>query len=158
MTIDNAKTIISLRLRTFAVTVLLLFWIFFAYLEKGLKFPLWGLDIGMWTFLVLFTYILVIFYPVLLKYRYIYFSDDGPSIVFRFYAAGAFKGKRNSYEIPKGEFAGYEIKNYGPGLKMIVLKRRSDRKVAMYPPVHLGSLKAKELNIIKESLDKAKLN
>lgn len=158
MTFDNAKTFISLRLRIFVITVLLLFWIFFAYLEKGIKFPLLGLSIEAWTFIVLFLYVLITFYPALLRYRYIYFSDDGPSIILRFYSAGTFKGKRNSYEIPKGEFAGYELQNYTPGLKMIIIKRKVDRKVVKYPPVHLGSLKSKELNIIKESLDKALIN
>ena len=64
----------------------------------------------------------------MLKYRYIYFSDDGPIIIFRYYSVGIFKGKRNSIEIPKREFAGYKIENYTLVIfKMIILKRKIDR-------------------------------
>lgn len=154
MTFDNARTIISLRLRVFIACILLLIWVFIAYLGKDLKFPLFGLSMGTWTFIVLTAFVMFTIYPALLKYMYVYFSDDGPSIVFRFYFAGLIKGKRQSIEIPKQEFAGYSFGSYAGGLKLIYLKRKIDRKVVQYPPIYLGSLKSKELENIKNSLDK----
>lgn len=153
MTFDNAKTIISLRLRVFIATIIIITYVYFAYLGKELKFPVLGLNEGAWTLILLSIYAILAFYPMLFNYKYIYFSDDGPNIIFRFYTAGILKGKRNTVEIPKNEFAGYYIKNYAGGLKMIILKQKLDRRVADYPPIHLGSLKNKELNSIIDTLN-----
>lgn len=125
-------------------------------MEKELKFPVLGLNVGAWTLIILSIYAFLAFYPMLFKYKYIYFSDDGPNIVFRFYSVGMLKGKQNTIEVPKSEFKGYSLKNYAGGLKMIILKQKIDRRVAKYPPIHLGSLKNKELNKIINSLNNIK--
>ena len=78
MTFDNGKTIIRLRLRVFIASILLIIFIFFAYLEKDLRFPVLGLGEGAWTALVLGLYIILAFYPLALNYKYFYYSDDGP--------------------------------------------------------------------------------
>ena len=156
MTFDNAKTIISLRLRVFIASIVIIIYVYFAYLGKELKFPVLGLSDGVWTLILLSIYAILAFYPMLFNYKYIYFSDDGPKIIFRFYSVGMLKGKRSSVEIPKNEFAGFIILSYSGGLKKIVLKRKLDRRIVDYPPIHLGSLKNKELNNIVESLNEIK--
>ena len=153
MTFDNSKTIISLRLRVFIATILLIVFVFFVFLEKNIHFPVLGLGSDAWTAIVLIIYASLAFYPLVLKYKYFYYSDDGPNLVFRYYPVGLFAGKKNSVEIPKSEFAAYKIEKYFLFLKKITLSRKIDRRIAQYPEIHLGSLRKKELNKLASSLD-----
>ena len=50
MTFDNSKTI-NFRIKLFA-TILAIAWIALAYLIKLIKFPLLGIDDGIWTLLL----------------------------------------------------------------------------------------------------------
>ncbi|MEZ5001198.1 MAG: hypothetical protein R2744_10230 [Bacteroidales bacterium] len=79
MTIDNGKTIIRLRLNLFIATVLFIVYLFFAYFGKSLKFPVFGLTDTELSLILVFIYLFIAFYPMLLGYNYIYFSDDGPA-------------------------------------------------------------------------------
>lgn len=153
MTFDNGKTIIALRLRVFLATILLIIFIFFAYLEKDLKFPLLGMGSGAWTTILLFIYAIMAFYPLAFNYKFFYFSDDGPNLVFRYYPVGIFVGKKSSVEIPKSEFAGYNLSDHMLIFKKLVLARKLDRKVAQYPEIHLSSLRKKEIKILVSTLD-----
>lgn len=130
MTFDNGKTIIALRLRVFIATILLIVFIFFAFLEKKIKFPVLGLDVDGWTIIILLVYATLAFYPLALKYKYFYYSDDGPNLVFRYYPVGLFAGKKNSVEIPKKELAAYKIESYFLLFKKITLSRKIDRRIA----------------------------
>lgn len=153
MTFDNGKTIIALRLRLFLATVLLIVFIYFAFLGKELKFPVLGLTANAWITILLSIYAILAFYPLVLNYKFFYYSDDGPNLVFRFYPVGIFGGKKSSVEIPKTEFDGYTVENYAGIFKMIVLSRNIDRRSAQYPPIHLSALKRKEIRKITSSLD-----
>jgi hypothetical protein len=153
MTFDNGKTIIRLRLRVFLATILLIVFIYFAFLGKELKFPVLGLGTEAWTAIILGLYFVIAFYPLALKYKFFYFSDDGPSLVFRYYPVGIFGGKKSSIEIPKSEFVAYKITNYMILFRKLSLSRKIDRRVAQYPDIHLGSLTRKELSKLRSSLD-----
>ncbi len=153
MTFDNGRTIIALRLRLFIATVLLIVYLYLVYFGKELRFPLLGLEAGAWTTIVLAIFTIIAFYPLALNYRYFYFSDDGPVLVFRYYSVGFFAGKKQSVEIPKNEFAGYKTENYLGLFKKIILARKIDRKIAYYPLIHLSSLKKKEIVKLLSSLD-----
>lgn len=155
MTFDNGKTIIALRLRVFIATILLIVYLFLVYLENIIKFPVAGFSDTFWTLLVIGIYLILSFYPILFNYKYIYFSEDGPSIIFRFYSVGILKGKKNSVEIPKRDFAGYRFNRViGGFFTSITLQRRIDNKTAIYPPIHLSSLTRAELEKIKSALEK----
>lgn len=153
MTFDNSRTIISLRLRVFIASILLIVFVFFTFLETKINFPVLGLDSDAWTAIVLIIYAGLAFYPLVLKYKYFYYSDDGPNLVFRYYPVGLFTGKKNSVEIPKSEFVAYKIEKYFLFLKKITLSRKIDRRIAQYPEIHLGSLRKKEFNKLASSLD-----
>ncbi len=155
MTFDNSKTIIRLRLRLFIATLVMLVYVFVVYYGKQLRFPVFGIEESLATFVLTTAYLLLAFLPLLLKYKYIYFSDDGTSIIFRYYSVGLFSGNKNSVEIPKEEFAGYRIKKPFPGLVIsIILYRRMRNKVASYSPVYISSLSKSEINKIKKTLNK----
>ena len=52
MTFDNSKTIISLRIKLFGATVLLLAFIVLTYIAKMIKFPLLGMSDTTWTLIL----------------------------------------------------------------------------------------------------------
>mgnify|MGYP006283510387 CR=1 FL=1 len=154
MTFDNGKTIIRLRLRLFVASVLLLVYIYLVYYGKQLRFPILGIQEIHATLVLITLYLLFAFLPLILRYRYIYFSDDGRHIIFRYYAVGFLSGKKSSVEIPKNEFVGYDIKKSFAGLiKAIYLYRIMGNKKASYSPVYISSLSGKEIEKIKRALN-----
>ncbi len=155
MTFDNSKTIIGLRIRLFIATLIMLVYVYVVYFGKQLHFPVFGIQEFYATLILTAAYIILAFLPLLLKYKYIYFSDDGKNIIFRYYSVGLLSGKKNSVEIPKNEFLGYKITKTFPGLiKSIQLYRLMGNKKASYSPVYISSLSKSELNKIAGSLDK----
>ncbi len=157
MTFDNGKTIIRLRLRLFIATLLMLVYVYVVYYGKQLRFPVFGIEESLATLVLTAAYLLLAFLPLLLKYKYIYFSDDGNSIIFRYYSVGLFSGSKNSVEIPKEEFIAYKIKKILPGLvSSILLYRRMKNTVASYSPIYISSLSKKEIKKIQTALNKYK--
>lgn len=153
MTLDNGKTIIRLRLNLLIATVVFIIYLFFAYFEKQIKFPVLGLSVTDATLILVAIYLLVALYPMIFKYNYIYFSDDGPSVVLRFYSVGITKGTRKSIEIEKQRFVGY-VKKEGLFSSSVALMERVDRREATYPPVSLTSLTGKERKKLFTMLDR----
>lgn len=155
MTFDNSLTIIRLRLRVFIATILFLVYIFLAYFGEVIKFPLLGFSDTNLTLALIIIYIWIASLPMILKYKFIYYSDDSNKIIFRYYSVGLLKGKKSSIEIPKTDFAGYEIKRYFAGMIIaIFLSQKMDRRIARYSPVYLSSLSRKETRKILSSLDR----
>lgn len=153
MTFDNSRRIIGSRLVLFAATFPFLAFIFLAYVPKMLKFPLLGISETVWVVTLSAAYVLVAYYPTLLKYNYIYFSDDGKAIIIRYYSAGIIKGARHSVEIPKQSFSGFSKGNLIPRLiPYIILYEKRQGKIAKYPPVYLTALKRSEREKIYRSL------
>ena len=52
MTFDNSKTIISLRIKLFAVTVIFIAYLILAYAAEIIKFPLLGMSDTVWTIIL----------------------------------------------------------------------------------------------------------
>ncbi|HCC69661.1 MAG TPA: hypothetical protein DEQ09_00695 [Bacteroidales bacterium] len=155
MTIDNSKTIIRLRIRLFIATVIMLMYVFLVYFGKQLKFPIWGIEEFYATITLITLYLLLTFLPLLSRYKYIYFSDDGQDIIFRYYSVGFLRRKKSSIEIPKKEFLGYKMKKHFPGMvKSIQLYRLMGNKKASYTPVYLTALTKSERNKIVVALNK----
>jgi len=155
MTFDNSKKIIGIRIRLFIATIIMIVYIFLVYFGKQLKFPILGIEEITATLTLTAIYLLLAFMPLIFNYKYIYFSDDGTDLIFRFYSAGFFRREKHSIEIPKKEFSGYSIKKHFPGfVKSILLYRLMGNKKASYPPVYVTALSDKELSRITEALDK----
>ena len=153
MTLDNSKTIIQLRINLLIATVIFIIYLFFAYFEKKIRFPLVGLSETDATLILVGIYLLVAFYPMIFRYNYIYFSDDGPSVVIRFYSIGIIKGARKSIEIEKKRFLGYK-KNESIVRRSVSLIERADRREAIYPPVSITFLSKKERTKLYTMLDR----
>jgi hypothetical protein len=153
MTFDNSKTIIAMRIRLFITTVLLLAYIILTYIAEIIKFPIAGINDTVLTIILVGAYFLFVFYPMVLNYQYIFYSDEGDKIIFRFFTAGIIGGKKNLIKINKVDFAGYrkERKLFGL-IQSIILFHQMPEGVAMYPPVYISILSSKERAKILHSL------
>jgi hypothetical protein len=155
MTFDNSKTIISLRIKLFGATVLLLTFLALAYVVMLIKFPLLGFNESFWTVILVGIWLVLALMPIILNYQFISYSDDGEYIVFRYFSAGIVGGRKNSVEINKTTFSGYkiEIKFFGL-IQSIILFQNIQGRVANYPPVYISALNRKEKEKIINSLNR----
>jgi hypothetical protein len=154
MTFDNSRTIISLRIKLFGATVLLLAYITLAYVAKMIKFPFLGMSDTIWTLTLVTVYLIIVFLPMVLNYQFLFFSDDTEKIVFRYFTSGIVGGKKNSVEIEKRSFHGYKIESRFFGLiQSITLFQMFKEGVAKYPPVYISALSREEKAKIIKSLN-----
>ncbi len=154
MTFDNGKSIISLRIKLFAVNVIFIAYIILTYFAELIRYPVLGLSDREWTMILAPIYLFLVFLPVILNYQYIRFSDDGDFIVFRYFTSGIFGGRKNSVEINKATFTGYKIEKSYLGLRQnLILYQKFKEGVAQYPPIYISILTKKEKSKIFRSLD-----
>ncbi len=145
MTFDNSKTIISLRIKLFGATILLLAYLALAFVIKMIKFPLLGMNDTVWTIFFVGIWLVLALMPVFLSYQYISFSDEEDLIVFRYFTAGIVGGKKNSVEINKVSFAGYKIDSRFFGMaQSITLFQKLQQGIAKYPPIYISALTNEE--------------
>jgi hypothetical protein len=155
MTFDNSKTIISLRIKLFGATVLLLAFLALTYAARLIKFPILGFNDSFWTVILIGVWLIMALMPIILNYQFISYSDDGEYIVFRYFTAGIVGGRKNSVEINKTTFSGYkiEIKFFGL-IQSIILFQNIQGRVANYPPVYISALNRKEKEKVINSLNR----
>ncbi|HUX58377.1 MAG TPA: hypothetical protein VMV77_15510 [Bacteroidales bacterium] len=154
MTFDNSKTIISLRIKLFGATIVFLAYVVLTYVAKMIKYPLWGMSDTAWTVILVGIYLFIAFLPMYLNYQFIFFSDEGEVIVFRYFTAGIVGGKKNSVEINKKSFSGYKIESRFFGLiQSITLSQQFKEGVAKYPPIYISALSREEKAKIIKSLN-----
>jgi hypothetical protein len=159
MTLDNSRKIVTIRLTLFIATFPFLAFLAAAYVARIIDFPILGMSDTAWVVILSSVYFSIAYFPSFLKYNYIYFSDDGDSIIFRFYSTGIFKGTKQSIEIPKGTFAGFTTERKRLGLiQYIILFEERQGVIARYPPVSMSALKRKEKERVFISLGKYKRN
>jgi len=155
MIVENSKSIISLRIKLFAVTILFIVYIILAYFAKIIKFPLLGLNETWWTLIVTFLYFCYLVYPMVLNYQYIYYSDEDDKIVFRYFIAGIIGGRKNAIEIHKSQYAGYRREKKFFGLiQSVILFQYVKGGIAKYPPVYISLLNSEERSRVLYSLYK----
>lgn len=154
MTFDNSRTIISMRIKLFASTVIFLAYIALTYVAKLIKYPLLGLSETAWTLILVALYAFMAFLPMFLNYQYIYFSDDGDDIIFRYFTTGIVGGKKNSVEINKRTFSGYKTESKLFGLILsITLFQKINNGIAKYPPIFISALKREQRIKVLRSLN-----
>ena len=155
MTFDNSKTIISLRIKLFAATVILLAYLAMAYVIELIKFPLLGIGETPWTIVLVAVWLFLAFMPMALNYQYIKYSDEGEFIIFRYFTAGIVGGKKNSVEINKATLSGYKTETRFFGLiQSLILFQKLQQGVAKYPPIYISALTREEKAKVFNSLDR----
>jgi len=154
MTFDNSRTIISLRIKLFGATVVLLAYLALTYVAKLIKYPLLGMNDTTWTLILISIWFLLAFMPMFLNYQFIFFSDDSEKILFRYFTAGLVGGRKNSVEIDKKSFSGYKMETRFFGLiQSIILFQKFQEGVAKYPPVYISALSREDRAKIIKSLN-----
>jgi len=157
MTFNNGKRIVVFRLLSLISTVIFVIYMLLAYFAAVLGKYLTSTQLTIITVAITTTYILIIFWPAIRQYKYIYFTDDGRSVVLRWYTIGLMSGESKSIEIPKEYFAGYEITRKLSGLYCyITLYQIFQNRKGSYPPVSISALGSKEIKKITEALDSYK--
>jgi hypothetical protein len=154
MTINNNKSVINLKIVRRISIIFYLTFLLLAFVAMIIKFPLLGMSKTSWTVLLTACFLIIIFLPVLVNYQYIFFSDEGETIIFRYYAVGVIEGKKNSVEIGKKTFSGFTFdKNFFGLIQSITLYQRLKEGIAKYPPVYISALKRQDKESILESLN-----
>jgi hypothetical protein len=152
--LNNSKSVINLKIIRRTAIILFLAFVLLAYIARVIKFPLLGINQTIWTVFILVLFIFIVFFPSLLEYQYIYFSDEGETIIFRYYTAGLFEGKKNSIEINKKTFSGFTLEKKFFGLvRSVTLYQKLNQGIATYPPVYISSLKRGERARVLKSLN-----
>lgn len=153
MTLNNGKSVINLKITRRTSIILFLTFLLLTYVAKIIKFPLLGMSQSVWTIMVTIIFLLIIFIPVFLNYQYIYYSDEGETIIIRYYSTGIIPGNKNSVEINKKAFSGYTVsKSFLGLLESITLYQRIREGVAKYPPVYINALKREDRARVIRSL------
>jgi hypothetical protein len=154
MTFNNGKRIVVFRLLSLVSTVIFVIYMLLAYFAAVLGKYLTSTQLTIITIVITTVFILVILWPAIRQYRYIYFTDDGRSVILRWYTIGLMSGDNNSIEIPKESFAGYEITRKLNGLySYITLYQIFQSRKVSFPPVSISALDNKEIKKITEALD-----
>jgi hypothetical protein len=154
MKLDNSKTIISFRIKLFAVTVLFLAYIVLSYVAKKFKLTLFGLSDTGWTLIFAGIWLIIALLPMILNRQYVSFSDEGETITFRYFTAGLVGSKKSSVEIDKRTFAGYKTESKWFGLVWsITLFQNFKEGVAKYPPIYISALNKEERSKVFRSLN-----
>ncbi len=109
MTLNNSKSIVNLKLRARTAIILFITYLILAYAARVIKFPLLGINSVAWTIFFSACFLFIIFFPVVLKYQYVFYSDEGNEIIFRYFSAGVVEGNKNSVEINKKTFTGFTL-------------------------------------------------
>ena len=100
MTLENGKRIILLRLIGFISTLVYVLYVFLAYFPKVFRNAMTEKNLTLLTVAVTFIFLVVLFWPSIKKYRYIFFSADERTITLRWYKPGLMPGESRSIEIP----------------------------------------------------------
>jgi hypothetical protein len=154
MILNNGNSVINLKIVRRTSIVIFLAFLVIIYVAEIIKFPLLGMSRVTWTVIVLIIFLLIIFLPAVLKYQYINFSDEGESIIFRYYSTGIIPGNKNSVEINKKTFSGFTLEKKFFGLiQSITLYQAVKEGVAKYPAIYISALKREEKVRILKSLN-----
>jgi len=143
------------RFRTFILTIIFVCLVIVIYTTSLLDTPLFGLHKNYITSILVGIYALILLFQYFLNLCYIYYSDEGTKLIFRFYSLRIFSGRKSSIEIPKNGFVRFEIKRSYLGLKRkLYLHQQMRSGVAKYPPIPITSLTKEERTAIHNSLSR----
>lgn len=153
MTIDNGERIVAFRLLGFVSTIVYVLYIFMAYFPKILSKMLSDTNINILTLVLTVVYLTVLTWPLIMKYRYIYFSSDLKGIILRWYSTGLMQGDSMSIEIPAERYAGFDITKKFFGLHTyLTLYQKVQNQKAAYNAVSITALSGEQKKKLTESL------
>ena len=157
MTLDNGKKIVLLRLIGFITTLVYVLYVFLAYFPRIFRHAMSETSVNIMTAVVTAAFLVLLLWPVIMKYQYIWFSADERSITLRWYKTGVVPGESKSIEIPAARFAGFEITKKALGLHhYLTLFQQVQGRRAAYSPVSITALSSKQRKEIADTLNNYK--
>ena len=112
-----------------------------------------GLDKSQWSFILIGVFVLIIIFNNFRDFYYIYFSDNGNNIVFKFYSMRIFSGKKNTIEIHKKDFVKFETNSSLFKMRdYIIIYQKLKKGIAKYPPISITGLSKKDKTKLKKQL------
>lgn len=145
MIIENSKTTIKIRLRIFLASIIVVALIAIIYTTRILINPVWGLNKSQWSFILVGVFVLIIIINNFRDFHYIYFSDNGNNIVFKFYSMRIFSGGKNTIEIHKEDFVKFQINSSLFKMReYLIVYQKLKKGIAKYPPISITGLSKKE--------------
>ncbi|NLD64774.1 MAG: hypothetical protein GX646_12865 [Bacteroidales bacterium] len=88
MTLDNGKRIVLFRLIGFISTVIYVLYVFLAYFPKIFRKVMSEQALTILTVVVTVVFLLILLWPAIMRFRYIFFSADERTITLRWYKPG----------------------------------------------------------------------
>lgn len=159
MTLDNGERIVAIRLAGFISTVVYVAYILTAYFARIYRNIITDDNLNILTAVLTFAYLLLLLWPAIMKYRYLYFSADERGITLRWYKTGLIPGESMSIEIPADKFAGYEITTAFMGFhRYLKLYQNVQGRKAGYNPVSISALGKSQVSKIRKALNYYKSN
>lgn len=158
MIIDLKRTVLKTQISRFITLIALVIFLLILLIMLDLKRTYFGFSKYQWAIVVSAIYIAHVIYQGILEPYYIYFSDQGEKIILRYFSMSFYNDKKQTIEIPKDSYSGYEIKTSLGGLKKkLILCEKIKNTVAKYPAVSITALnKTQEAHLI-EALEKNKV-
>jgi hypothetical protein len=145
MVIDIKRTILKKNLGKFITLIVLVVVICMLLFIPFRNDVINGISNDLLAIFCASSYVIYAFYESFRNYNYIYFSDESDTIILRYFSPNIFTSRKNSIEIPKKEFVGYNLTSFFMRYREnIILLRRSGKGVAKYPPVSITALSAEE--------------
>ena len=155
MVIENTKKSVRINQIKYITTISFIVIVISLIATKLVRDEFMGLNKYQWAIVVTAVYILENLYEYLRDLNYIYFSDEGKKLLFRYVSLRPFHSKRNSIEIDKSKFKGYQVLRSPLNFnKKIILYIKTPQGTAKYPPVSITALSEEEFNRLKNALNK----
>lgn len=145
MVVENTNTALKIWLRNLISTIVLTMCLIVLYMTTLLEEPVFGIGRIHVTILLSAIYLYLVLYPWILKYQFIYISDEDQKLVIKYYTMGFLPGARKSIEFPIKEFSKFEVNRSFFNLReSVVIYRKIKKGIAKYPPIYLSGLKPRQ--------------
>ena len=147
MFVENSKTAFRNWL-TNLVGVIIISTVLILFYVGQLFSGSWFKDYRIYVVLILsLVYLYLVLKPQILKYQFLFVSDEGGKLEIKYYNLGFFPGSHKSFVFPKKEFHKFEVtRSFFKLREQIHIYRKVARKIVKYPPLSLSGLKPTEKN------------
>ncbi len=155
MKFDNSENVIKIQMQKRLLAVLTAILVALVYTtDIGIYFhKVTGIPRYALTILFVGLYFSFYIYHIIAASSFVFYSDEEGKVIIRFYQLNLFNTSKNSYEIPKSEFMGFQIQKKGLGVREeVVVFRKFQGNIVRYPPFSINALTVKEKSNFLKSL------
>jgi len=145
MVVENTNTAFKIWLRNLISTIVLATCLIVLYMTTLLEEPVVGIGRIHVTIFLSVIYLYLVLFPWILKYQFIYISDEDQKLIIKYYTIGFLPGTRKTIEFPIREFSKFEINRSFFNLReSVVIYRKIKKGIAKYPPIYFSGLNPRQ--------------